>query len=89
MRLIYAVLMLAGFALLLWSIDQSMPVYAYDAEEICVEATENGKWISVPCPAPLKECEEALSACEAQLDSCRPNGFEPPLYYEDHPVIRR
>ena len=28
MRLIYAILMIVGFALLLWSIDKSMPVYA-------------------------------------------------------------
>ena len=28
MRLIYALIMIAGFAFLLWSIDKSMPVYA-------------------------------------------------------------
>ena len=32
MRIIYAILMIVGFALLLWSIEKSMPVYA-DAVE--------------------------------------------------------
>ena len=100
MRLIYAVLMLAGFALLLWSIDQSMPVFveavaddssiqkyspickgqtrlwgdesylSWDDEKSCfmlIEIKSGGA-----CQDNLKEAEEALSACEAQLDSCRP-----------------
>ena len=38
MRIIYAVMMIVGFALLLWSINNSMPVYA-DAEDIHVDWT--------------------------------------------------
>ena len=63
--------MIVGFALLLWSIDKCMPVYA-DAvltSDYPIYENLDGSAMS---ESELKECEEALSACQAQLDSCRP-----------------
>ena len=118
MRLIYALIMIAGFAFLLWSIDRSMPVYA-DAvewkEDIIMDSvtfpmcdgesdlttdgciltynSDDNCFYCTHAKDPLKECEEELASCQAQLDSCLPSEFGPPqatpLYYEDHPVIRR
>ena len=158
MRLIYALIMIAGFALLLWSIEKSMPVYAdavekgrttiylspysqtirfIEYDELLVyppkgqklnnnyaigeidepmvffgsigsqlncwptkdsmrcmfaprwkwETSESewsddvttGEWgvsdlttVTSATVDDFNECEEALSACQAQLDSCRP-----------------
>ena len=44
MRLIYAALMIVGFALLLWSINNSMPVYA-EAERTTVYLTNHSNTI--------------------------------------------
>ena len=71
MRLIYAILMICGFALLLWSIEKSMPVYA-DAvltSDYPIYENLDGTYMF---ELELKECEEELASCQAQLDSCRP-----------------
>ena len=92
MRLIYALIMICGFAFLLWSIDKSMPVYADAVLTSDYPIYENVAGVAMS-ESELKECEEELASCKAQLDSCLPSEFGPPqatpLYYEDPPVIRR
>ena len=82
MRLIYALIMIAGFALLLWSIDKSMPVYA-DSFNDCKAMQEQGLAIGcgdtiyvlddpvirIPDSELLKECEEELASLRSYVDS--------------------
>ena len=84
--------MICGFALLLWSIEKSMPVYADAVLTSDYPIYENLDGIYM-FELELKECEEELASCQSQLDSYQPNISEPPqaipLYYEDPPVIMR
>ena len=68
MRLIYAMLMIVGFAFLLWSIDRSMPVYA-DAvltSDYPIYENLDGTYMF---ELELKECEEELASLRSYVDS--------------------
>ena len=68
MRIIYAILMIVGFALLLWSIDKSMPVYADAVLTSDYPIYENVAGVAM-FESELKECEEELASLRAYVDS--------------------